>query len=179
MDGWYRSPLRRQSISQWYTMWLNNKMCAEICPYPLYKPSPHSKVHGANIWSIWGRQDPGGPQVGPWILLSGSIMWSFWDPSFILLYVWIKMIDDIERFFTILIFNWYSLPYGHSSCMPMDKHKIFVTPVRKLLFWLRCSSNCTLDKETHLFVTWDANTYMCESLENINHSFKNNCRYIY
>ena len=26
---------------------------------------PNSKVHGANIRPIWGRQDPGGPHVGP------------------------------------------------------------------------------------------------------------------
>ena len=26
---------------------------------------PNSKVHGANMGSIWGRQDPGGPHVGP------------------------------------------------------------------------------------------------------------------
>ena len=25
---------------------------------------PHSKVHGANMGPIWGRQDPGGPHVG-------------------------------------------------------------------------------------------------------------------
>ena len=28
---------------------------------------PDSKVHGANIGPIWGRQDPGGPHVGPMI----------------------------------------------------------------------------------------------------------------
>ena len=27
--------------------------------------NPDSKVHGANMGSIWGRQDPGGPHVGP------------------------------------------------------------------------------------------------------------------
>ena len=27
--------------------------------------TPDSKVHGANIGPIWGRQDPGGPHVGP------------------------------------------------------------------------------------------------------------------
>ena len=27
--------------------------------------SPDSKVHWANIGPIWGRQDPGGPHVGP------------------------------------------------------------------------------------------------------------------
>ena len=26
--------------------------------------NPDSKVHGANVGSIWGRQDPGGPHVG-------------------------------------------------------------------------------------------------------------------
>ena len=25
------------------------------------KMSPDSKVHGANMWPIWGRHDPGGP----------------------------------------------------------------------------------------------------------------------
>ena len=29
------------------------------------KMSPDSKVHGANMGPICGRQDPGGPQVGP------------------------------------------------------------------------------------------------------------------
>ena len=28
-------------------------------------PNPDSKVHGANMGSIWGRQDPGGPHAGP------------------------------------------------------------------------------------------------------------------
>ena len=27
-------------------------------------PFPDSKVHGANMGPIWGRQDPGGPHVG-------------------------------------------------------------------------------------------------------------------
>ena len=27
--------------------------------------TPDSKVHGANMGPIWGRQDPGGPLVGP------------------------------------------------------------------------------------------------------------------
>ena len=26
---------------------------------------PDSKVHGANMGPIWGRQDPGGPHVSP------------------------------------------------------------------------------------------------------------------
>ena len=31
---------------------------------------PDSKVNGANMGPIWGRQEPGGPHVGPWTLLS-------------------------------------------------------------------------------------------------------------
>ena len=29
------------------------------------KTAPDSKVHGANMGFIWGRQDPGGSHVGP------------------------------------------------------------------------------------------------------------------
>ena len=38
----------------------------------LFNNVPDSKVHGANMGPIWGRQDPGGPHVGPWTLLSGT-----------------------------------------------------------------------------------------------------------
>ena len=36
--------------------------------------SPDRKVHGANMGPIWGRQDPGGPHVGPmnfaiWVII--------------------------------------------------------------------------------------------------------------
>ena len=31
----------------------------------MVKITPESKAHGANMGPIWGRQDPGGPHVGP------------------------------------------------------------------------------------------------------------------
>ena len=31
----------------------------------LVKGATDSKVHGTNMGPIWGRQDPGGPHVGP------------------------------------------------------------------------------------------------------------------
>ena len=34
---------------------------------------PDSKVHGTNMGPIWGRQDPGGPHIGPMTLLSGIL----------------------------------------------------------------------------------------------------------
>ena len=44
------------------------------------KGYPNSKVHGANIGPIWGRQDPGGPHVGPmnfaiWVV---GLAWTKW-----------------------------------------------------------------------------------------------------
>ena len=48
------------------------------------KPFPDSKVHGANMGSIWGRQDPDGPHVGPmnlaiWVDKKNmtSYLWTF------------------------------------------------------------------------------------------------------
>ena len=35
---------------------------------------PNSKFHGANMGPIWGRQDPGGPHVGP-------MNFAIWDYS--------------------------------------------------------------------------------------------------
>ena len=37
----------------------------DLCKLKRVKKVPDSKVHGANMGSIWGRQDPGGPPVGP------------------------------------------------------------------------------------------------------------------
>ena len=43
---------------------------------------PDSKVHGANMGPIWGRQGPGGPMLTPWNLLSGLIKsHAIWDTS--------------------------------------------------------------------------------------------------
>ena len=33
--------------------------------FATYYASPDSKVHGANMGLIWGRQDPDGPHVDP------------------------------------------------------------------------------------------------------------------
>ena len=34
---------------------------------------PDSKIRGANIGPIWGRQDPGGPHVGPMNFALGDV----------------------------------------------------------------------------------------------------------
>ena len=42
--------------------------------------TPDSKVHGANMGPIWGRQDPGGPHVDPmnlaiWVSNTAVLLW--------------------------------------------------------------------------------------------------------
>ena len=39
--------------------------CAVVSVYCVFGINPDNKVHGANMEPIWGRQDPGGPHVGP------------------------------------------------------------------------------------------------------------------
>ena len=46
---------------------------------------PDSKVHGANMGPIWGRQDPGGPHVGLmnfaiWALNIKMLSYEYRDP---------------------------------------------------------------------------------------------------
>ena len=65
--------MARYLMSQW---WLSS-LADLFVTRPQWVSTPDSKVHGANMGLIWGRQDPGGPHVGPmnfaiwdWHLLS-------------------------------------------------------------------------------------------------------------
>ena len=51
----------------WLLYW-SRSWYTGFCPK---QHSPDSKVHGANMGPIWGRQDPGGPHVGPTNLAIG------------------------------------------------------------------------------------------------------------
>ena len=46
---------------QIYVLWIHE--CVIKTGSGLVSVNPDSKVHGANIGPIWGRQDPGGPQM--------------------------------------------------------------------------------------------------------------------
>ena len=74
---WLRKPEEKSKKNQSYSqsplsvfVWCEWRRCIpdNLCTYP------DSKVHGANMGPIWGRQDPGGPHVGPmnfalWVML--------------------------------------------------------------------------------------------------------------
>ena len=72
---------------------------------------PDSKIYGANMGSIWGRQDPGGPRVGPmnfaiWVDRRRVTIWvdrrrvTRLDPSAIIryMYVYIEVISEFHEF---------------------------------------------------------------------------------
>ena len=49
-------------LSRWHT---GIKMASMVLTDVPVHNSPDGKVNGANMGPIWGRQDPGGPHVGP------------------------------------------------------------------------------------------------------------------
>ena len=53
-------------------------MCKRIQHVKFYHKVPDSKVHGAYMGPTWGRQDPGGPHVGPmnFSIRDVAIWWS-------------------------------------------------------------------------------------------------------
>ena len=46
------------------------------CPVDSKSVFPDSKVHGANMGPIWGRQDSGGPHVGPMIFAISIVLYT-------------------------------------------------------------------------------------------------------
>ena len=74
---------------------------------------PDSKVHGDNMGPIWGRQDPGGPHVGPmnfaiweYSVVRSHIQAPFYQHWLISIVVWMsnhtpnKVLEDITYPFT-------------------------------------------------------------------------------
>ena len=58
------------SLTAFFRHQVPYKLCGHhlhtgIISFPHIGNIPDSRVHGANMGPIWGRQDPGGPHVGP------------------------------------------------------------------------------------------------------------------
>ena len=54
-----------------------------------FSQHPDSKVHGANMGSIWGRQDLGGPHVGP----MNFAIWGITAPMKFSVNMWIYIME--------------------------------------------------------------------------------------
>ena len=73
----------RHDINAWVVL-LRDSTVRSMCGYNNYTAinlgmgsAPDSKVHGANMGPIWGRQDPGGPHVGP----MNFAIWGYWETT--------------------------------------------------------------------------------------------------
>ena len=68
--------IRIKQVFFLYNAWVNALHADPVSTSILDKISmlgnPDRKVYGANMGPIWGRQDPGGPMLVPWTLLSGN-----------------------------------------------------------------------------------------------------------
>ena len=53
------------AVLSWWKNQFSMGIMAVIAVMLPPKIVPDSKVHGANMGPIWGRQGPGGPHVGP------------------------------------------------------------------------------------------------------------------
>ena len=63
--NWYRTVVISRYRRTLFSLEINRNLSNTV---------PDSKVHGANMRTIWGRQDPGGPHVGPMNL-------AIWGPT--------------------------------------------------------------------------------------------------
>ena len=63
------------------------------------KGYPDSKVHGANMGSIWGRQDPGGPLVGS----TNFAIWVVFGYRYRITTSWEAMVDRGTQFRSLVL----------------------------------------------------------------------------
>ena len=74
--------------------------------------SPNNKVDGANIGPIWGRQDPGGPHVGPrnfaiWVPSLTVHAWVFTEWQICCLLASVYVYTDIDSYLTGAVHDSY------------------------------------------------------------------------
>ena len=72
---------------------------------------PDSNVHGANMGPIWGRQDPGGPHVGPmnfavWVYIATLTV----PPVIAKLSKWRFFFQSIHSTSANTVINWWFVP---------------------------------------------------------------------
>ena len=74
--------LRYKSTAEFKQCDANYRSISSAPKYPSdYMSVPDSKVHGAIMGPIWGRQDPGGPHVGP---MNFAIRGNFTDGMYLI-----------------------------------------------------------------------------------------------
>ena len=76
---WWRHGM--ETRSELFTL-CEGKTAGGFCSQSPGPADPDSKVHGANMGPTWGRQDPGGPHVGPMnFAIWGALIFSLYSPG--------------------------------------------------------------------------------------------------
>ena len=84
-DIWINIPKDRKIISA------STSSLSQMGDISSCKVLPDSKVHGANMGSIWGREDPGGPHADPMNLATWAGMELSYIYTFIAIVTWIYL----------------------------------------------------------------------------------------
>ena len=79
--------------------------------------TPDSKVHGANMGPIWGRQDPGGPFVGP-------MNFAIWDHKW-----WLKL--AVCLLLPLLVFEGFEIS---QNLFWSNRHSVWCSNVEQCTF---------------------------------------------
>ena len=106
--------------------------------------TPDNKVHGANAGPIWGRQDPGGPHVGPmnftiwdikpWVAIT---MWS--DSSTVCGILMLKIRGSWDHYMFIMVIPYLKSWVSYWKWIPSGN--ITENPQNFLLGWHHMSIN--------------------------------------
>ena len=90
--------IRECGNESWQQAWYK----VDISDFPDYK------VHGANMGPIWGRQDPGGPHVGPM--------------NFAIWFAYLITTSPLEYDCHLGSYQWLSQDSGNSSALALELH---------------------------------------------------------
>ena len=82
---------------------------------------PDNKVHGANMGPIWGRQDPGGPHVGP----TNFTVWLIYHGPVSHIIVWIT--TEIRLLSISETYHYDLCHQGYQACPLFWLHNIFLS----------------------------------------------------
>ena len=87
--------------------------------------NPDSKVHGANMGPIWGRQDPGGPHVGPmnFAIWEATDMSTRFQPHLNRVHLECNAITSPERYIDSTFKSLFSILETIKSCWGCQQRK--------------------------------------------------------
>ena len=106
---------------------------------------PDCKVYGANMGPIWGRQDPGGPHVGP---IKFAIWVGYFNSIYFLHVCCIFTVAVAARGLenTMLFQKVFCIPQKHKQCGPCDniRFRFLLLCYHGYQFWLSANVNVTI-----------------------------------